>query len=207
MIQRFNSIQETQTTIDSNELYALPSSKNKKKCDEGYVNHMRHPQDNPHQYGQSFLQYLDQNGIRVLVHYIDKKLAQEVDKINFSNFATKADLQNITIDLTDYASKSYVNKLVANNTYDDTEIRNLIENTKVSPYCLKGSITDLADLEDIQNPEIGDTYILSNTGINIVWTGSEWEQFNLIIDLSEYIEEFEKIQPISIAEIDSIISE
>ena len=203
MIQKFNTIQETQTTIDSNELYALPSSKNKKKC-EGHVNHMRHPQDNPHQYGSSFLQYLDQNGIRVLVHYIDKKLAQEVNKIDFSNFATKTDLQNITVDLSDYASKSYVNRLVTNNRYDDTEIREMIENTKVSPYCLKGSITDLADLEDIQNPEVGDTYILSNTGINVVWTGSEWEQFNLIIDLSNYIG-FDDIQPITNDELDSII--
>lgn len=43
-----NSVKETQTTIDSNELYALPSS-NKKVCKDS-VNHIRHPQHNSQEY-------------------------------------------------------------------------------------------------------------------------------------------------------------
>lgn len=101
-------------------------------------------------------------------------------------------MQNFKSDIEDnYANKSYVNNLV---------------NKASSLYHLKGSITDLTELDNIQNPKVGDTYILTNTGINIVWTGSKWEQFNLVIDLSEYIE-FEDIQSITIDELDSIIND
>lgn len=188
MISKMSSVKETQTTIDSNDLYALPS-KSKKICKDN-INHIRRPQCNSQEYSQSFLQYLDKNGLKILIHYIDKDLNEKADKIDLINFITKSELSDFKNDLNNiYASKSYVNSLIKQD----------------SLYHLKGSITDLIELENIQNPKVGDTYILTDTGINIVWTGTKWEQFNLIIDLSEYIE-FENIQPITIDELDSIIN-
>lgn len=197
---------ETQVTIDSNELYALPSKK--KSAYKNQPNHIRRLQPNdPREYSQSFLQYLDKNGIRVLVHYIDKNLAQKADKIDLINLATKEDLDNITIDLTGYATKTYVNQKIANipepQPYDDSELRQLIENIKnealVSLYHFKGTVTNLIALENIQNPNIGDVYILTDLGTNAIWTGTQWDQFDFIIDLDEYF------QPITTAELDTIL--
>ena len=72
---------ETQVTKDSDELYALPSSK--KKCaGKNQLNHIRRlPPNELRDYSQSFLQYLDKSGIRVIIHYIDDKLTNKVDKI------------------------------------------------------------------------------------------------------------------------------
>ena len=197
---------ETQVTIDSDELYALPS-KNKSVC-KNQPNHIRRLQpNNPREYSQSFLQYLDKSGIRVIIHYIDNKLAEKANKIDLINLVTKEDLDNITINLTDYATKAYVNQKIANipdpQPYDDSELRELIENIKhealISLYHFKGTIANLVALENIQNPNIGDVYILTDTGMNAIWTGTQWDQFDFIIDLDEYI------QPITIAELDSIL--
>ena len=197
---------ETQVTIDSNELYALPSKK-KSAC-KNQPNHIRRLQPNdPREYSQSFLRYLDKNGIRVLVHYIDKNLAQKADKIDLINLVTKEDLDNITIDLTSYATKTYVNQKIANipepEPYDDSELRELIESIKnealISLYHFKGTVANLVALKDIPNPEVGDVYILTDLGTNAIWTGSQWDQFDFIIDLDEYF------QPITIAELDTIL--
>lgn len=69
----------------------------------------------------------------------------------------------------------------------------------ISLYHFKGTIANLAALENIQNPNIGDVYILTDTGVNAIWTGTQWDQFDFIIDLDEYI------QPITIAELDLIL--
>ena len=193
---------ETQVTKDSYELYALPSSK--KKCaGKNQLNHIRRlPPNELRDYSQSFLQYLDKSGIRVIIHYIDDKLTNKVDKIELINLVTKEDLDHITVDLT-----GYVNQKIANipepEPYDDSELRELIENIKnealVSLYHFKGTVTNLIELESIQNPEVGDVYILTDFGTNAVWSGTQWDQFDFIIDLDDYF------QPITIAELDSIL--
>lgn len=48
MISKMSSVKETQTTIDSNDLYALPS-KSKKICKDN-INHIRRPQCNSQEY-------------------------------------------------------------------------------------------------------------------------------------------------------------
>lgn len=193
---------ETQVTKDSDELYALPSSK--KKCaGKNQLNHIRRlPPNELRDYSQSFLQYLDKSGIRVIIHYIDDKLANKIDKIELINLVTKEDLDHITVDLT-----GYVNQKIANipkpEPYDDSELRELIENIKnealISLYHFKGTVTNLIELESIQNPEVGDVYILTDFGTNAVWSGTQWDQFDFIIDLDDYF------QPITIAELDSIL--
>ena len=63
--------------------------------------------------------------------------------------------------------------------YDDSELRELIENIKnealISLYHFKGTVTNLIELESIQNPEVGDVYILTDFGTNAVWSGTQWD--------------------------------
>ena len=155
--------------------------------------------------------YLDQDGTRILVRYIDDNLAQKADKSDLSNLATKQDLQNVSVDLTGYATESYVNTQIANiptpEEYDDSELRDLIDNLEAKTsglYHFKGSVADLQALMDIENPEVGDTYNLADTGMNAAWTGTEWDEFGSIADLSDYVK-IEDVQAITRAELNAIL--
>lgn len=155
--------------------------------------------------------YLDQDGTRILVRYIDDNLAQKADKSDLTNLATKEDLENVSVDLTGYATESYVNRQIANipaaESYDDSELRDLINNLEAKTsglYHFKGSVTDLTALEAIVDPEVGDTYNLADTGMNAAWTGTEWDQFGSITDLSEYAKTAD-IVAITRAELNTIL--
>lgn len=43
-------------------------------------------------------------------------------------------------------------------------------------YKYKGSVATYADLANIQNPDVGDTYNVEDTGDNYAWSGTEWDQ-------------------------------
>ncbi len=152
--------------------------------------------------------YLDEAGVRILVQAFNDNLDTKADKTDLGNYATKADLANVNVDLTGYATESYVNNAVANfENYDDTELRDLIDNLEAKTsglYHFKGSVADLAALTAIENPEVGDTYNLADTGMNAAWTGTEWDQFGSIADLSEYAK-IEDIQSITIQELNAIL--
>lgn len=155
--------------------------------------------------------YLDQDGTRILVRYIDDNLAQKANKTDLANLATKDELQNVTVDLTGYATESYVNQQIASipevEQYDDSELRDLIDNIEAKTsglYHFKGSVADLQALTAIPNPEVGDTYNLLDTGMNAAWTGQEWDQFGSIADLSEYVKT-EDVQAITRAELNAIL--
>ena len=55
----------------------------------------------------------------------------------------------------------------------------------------KGSVNTYDDLANIESPEIGDVYNITDTGMNVIYTGSNWDEFNMDIDLSGYIKEDE----------------
>lgn len=154
--------------------------------------------------------YLDEDGVRVLVQVINNNLETKADKSELSQYATKEELANVSgnVDLTGYATETYVNNAVANlENYDDTELRGLIDNIEAKTsglYHFKGSVANLAELEAIVNPEVGDTYNLADTGMNAAWTGTEWDQFGSITDLSEYLKN-EDIQSITRAELNAIL--
>ena len=159
--------------------------------------------------------YLTQEGVELLVQTFDNKINLKVDKSELDDYATKADLAevDIDIDLDDYAkttdlaglaSESYVNSAVADKTtksyvdglfanvpaqYDDTALKGRVtalEGKATGLYHFKGSVENLAALGNIQNPEVGDTYNLQDTGMNAAWTGTEWDEFGSVQDLTAY---------------------
>lgn len=105
---------------------------------------------------------------------------------NDSNFQTSSDVQNaISAATANFATEDYINNKVS------------------STYKYKGSILNTEALPD--NAEIGDVYNLEDTGMNVAWNGTNWDELGMTIDMSEYIKNNELI-PISNETIDEIIS-
>lgn len=50
----------------------------------------------------------------------------------------------------------------------------------------KGSVANYAALQAIQNPTLGDTYNVLDTGSNYTWDGSAWDAIGSVVDLSAY---------------------
>lgn len=136
--------------------------------------------------------YLDPNGVRILVR-------------NFSNsLATKADKS----ELKSYATKDYVDQKVSNldfNLPEDLEEKlTTLENAVTGIYHFKGSVDKQEDLGNIANPEIGDVYNITDTGMNVAWTEEGWDEFGSTVDLSDYAL-YEDIQSITEEELNTIL--
>ena len=102
----------------------------------------------------------------------------------------------------EYATKDYVDEQIENapnlGGYDDTEVVNrldALEDNIEDTLHMKGSVANAAALESIQNPIVGDVYNLTNTNMNVVWDGNNWDNFG------------EDIQALSIADLNAIIEE
>ena len=140
--------------------------------------------------------YLNQEGVQLIVNDYNNKLSVKADKSELSVYATKEELQNIDIpevNLSNYATKAEVEAAVAAvPQYDDEEIRDLIaalEGEVSGLYHFKGSVANLAELEAIQNPQVGDTYNIADTGMNAAWTADGvWDQFGSVADLTDYLQ-------------------
>ena len=52
-----------------------------------------------------------------------------------------------------------------------------LNNKLTSVYHYKGSVANKDALATIINPEVGDTYNLEDTGMNVAWTGTNWDEF------------------------------
>jgi hypothetical protein len=52
-----------------------------------------------------------------------------------------------------------------------------LNNKLTSVYHYKGSVANKDALVTITNPEVGDTYNLEDTGMNVAWTGTNWDEF------------------------------
>ena len=50
----------------------------------------------------------------------------------------------------------------------------------------KGSVANYVALQAIQNPTLGDTYNVLDTGANYSWDGSAWDEIGSAVDLSAY---------------------
>ena len=155
--------------------------------------------------------YLDKEGTQRLVDFIKDQLGVKVNYEDLEQFATKDDLSNVSVDLSDYASKSFVNDQIAGisipEAYDDSEIKDQLESLEAKTsglYHFKGSVADLAALLEIVEPEVGDTYNLADTGMNAAWTGSEWDQFGTVADLTGFVKE-EEVVAITKAELNAIL--
>lgn len=120
--------------------------------------------------------YLDEDGVRILLNYINNGLNLKIDKTQSSNFVTKNEIQN------NYTSKEEIENL--REEFDD-EIT-VLKQQVATTYHFKGSVANEAALVNIQNPEIGDVYNVEDTGMNFGWTGIEWDNLGAFIDLEPY---------------------
>lgn len=58
-----------------------------------------------------------------------------------------------------------------------------LEGQLTGVYHFKGSVADMAALLAVENPEIGDTYNISDTGMNAAWTGEAWDEFGTTVSI------------------------
>ncbi len=77
-------------------------------------------------------------------------------------------------------------------------------NNKVSTvYRYKGTVANKEALP--ASAEIGDTYNLQDTGMNVAWNGTAWDDLGADVDLSGYYSK-EELKPIENSEIDKIVA-
>lgn len=67
--------------------------------------------------------------------------------------------------------------------YATTASVQALENQLTGVYHFKGSVADMAALLLVQDPEVGDTYNLQDTGMNAAWTGSAWDEFGTTVSI------------------------
>ena len=106
-------------------------------------------------------QYLDAAGVERLIRNINLQLSHKV---------SVEDNENI---LSNYATNSALAQ---------------VEAKIAGIYHFKGSIATYEALEEILNPEVGDVYNIIENGMNVAWTGEEWDDFGTIADLSNYLQ-------------------
>ena len=74
----------------------------------------------------------------------------------------------------------YTSDLAGYATTSDLET---LEGMLTGVYHFKGSVANLAALQNIVDPEVGDTYNLNDTGMNVAWTGSVWDEFGTTVSI------------------------
>lgn len=164
--------------------------------------------------------FLEKAEVEVLVQYFKDQLSNkinkgEVEQVELPNDLVRTDDLNIYAkkneiiselpdnlvynnDLAAYATLNTLNNYASN--ADVEALRSLVQGV----YHFKGSVNNLAALQAIENPEVGDVYNLADTGMNAAWTGTEWDDFGSIVDLAGYLRE-EDIQTISRQELNEIL--
>ena len=172
--------------------------------------------------------YLDEEGLERLVDYIQNELGNKVNKgdqvelpldlvheADLTDYAKKSDIpeeQDLsnyvqTEDLNDYALASTLNDYALASDLEDYATKNALEALEgkiTGVYHFRGSVADLAALQAIENPEEGDVYNLADTGMNAAWTGSEWDDFGTVVDLTDYAKS-EDIQSLTIPQVNAIL--
>ena len=144
-------------------------------------------------------QYLDQQGLERLVEYINNALSAKADS---ASVPSKDDLARYIEEATGYVDQEELEAAlvdyVTDNDFKD------FKDSLSTVYHFRGSVADLAELQAIQNPEVGDVYNIVDTGMNAAWDGKMWDDFGSIADLSPYQLEAE-VKSISIPVVDSIL--
>lgn len=166
--------------------------------------------------------YLDQEGLEKLVEYIHSALNNKIDKGTIPELPTdivkKEDLNEYvkSSTLNDYATKESVQDFLTDadlngyalltdlSNYAEKHELEELEGKVTGAYHFKGTVDDLNALQAIENPSVGDVYNLKDTGMNAGWTGSEWDEFGSVVDLTDYAK-INDIQAISYSELNKII--
>lgn len=84
-----------------------------------------------------------------------------------------------------------------------SDVQSAINSAVSSAYKYKGSVANQEALP--QSPEVGDVYNLEDTGANVAWDGTKWDNLGMTIDLSGYVQESDLVA-ITNQEIDTIVA-
>lgn len=85
-----------------------------------------------------------------------------------------------------------------------SEVQSAIKSATSTVLRYKGTVANREALPS--NAEVGDTYNLKDTGGNVAWDGTKWDDLGETVDLSGYVQESELIA-ITNGEIDSIVAQ
>ena len=85
-----------------------------------------------------------------------------------------------------------------------SDVQSAINSAVSSAYKYKGSVANQEALP--QSPEIGDVYNLEDTGANVAWDGTKWDNLGMTIDLTGYVQESDLVT-ITNQEIDTIVAQ
>nr|DAJ81770.1 MAG TPA: Head fiber protein [Caudoviricetes sp.] len=127
---------------------------------------------------------------------ITEELNKKVDKVDGKGLSTNDFTNELKDKLNAVNENGEANVLNGIKTADGNELT--IADKKVtlpnfalksdisSVYKVKGSKANKAELDDIVDKEVGDVYNLADTGVNYVWTGTEWDSLSGNVDLTGY---------------------
>lgn len=85
-----------------------------------------------------------------------------------------------------------------------SQVQSAIKSATSTVLRYKGTVANREALPS--NAEVGDTYNLQDTGGNVAWDGTKWDDLGETVDLSGYVQENELIA-ITNGEIDSIVAQ
>lgn len=151
--------------------------------------------------------YLDQPGLERLVDYINDSLSNKANvgdvpanvvvASDLDAYALKSDIPE-SADLSGYATKAELEDYAT-----DADLAAL-RGEVTGVYHFRGSVPDLEALQAIENPAAGDVYNIESTGMNAAWTGTMWDEFGSVVDLSDYLLNTD-VQAMDIPTVDSIL--
>ena len=157
--------------------------------------------------------YLDQDGVTRLVGYINDALDNKAIILFDAAYECFIDDDNLPRSIADYALKSEIPESADLSNYaTKTELGDYataaalaeVANSVTGVYHFRGSVADLAALQAVQDPSVGDVYNIEDTGMNAAWTGTVWDEFGTIVDLSGYVTT-EECQSIAMNTLNSIL--
>lgn len=123
------------------------------------------------------------SGTSTKIDELADALEAEVQDRQNGDEALQNDLTQLATDLeTGLSAKANVSE-----TYNKSEVDEMIADLDVETiFHFKGSLATVADLDNVENPKVGDVYNITETGANYAWDGTVWDKLSETIDLSPY---------------------
>lgn len=116
----------------------------------------------------------------------------------------KVDGQTVSIGSNQVVVPTNNNQLANGAGYQTaSEVQNAINSSISSVYKYKGSVANQEALPE--SPDLGDVYNLEDTGANVAWDGTKWDNLGMTIDLTGYLKENDFVA-IENSDIDEIIA-
>ena len=113
---------------------------------------------------------------------LDLALSQEVQRATDRETALNTKIEAETTRATGVEQTLDSTKADKATTYTKTEVDGMLSGA----MHFKGAVATIADLNNIQNPSVGDLYNVSETGANYAWDGTQWVKMAENVDLSSY---------------------